>query len=43
MEKKMATTIMGYIGTTTRIHSSIPGSPEVRLLKPEEFITVIPV
>ena len=25
MEKKMETTIMGYIGTTIRIHSFIPG------------------
>ena len=24
MEKKMETTIMGYIGTTIRIHSFIP-------------------
>ena len=28
MEKKMETTIMGYIGTTIRIHSFIPSSPK---------------
>ena len=28
MEKKAESTIMGYIGTTTRIHSFIPSSPK---------------
>ena len=31
MEKTMETTMMGYIGTTVRIHSFIPSQPKVRL------------
>ena len=31
MEEKMETTIMGYIGTTMRIHSFIPSQPKVGL------------
>ena len=31
MEKNMETTIMGYIGTTIRIHSFIPSQPKVSL------------
>ena len=30
MEKNMETTIMGYIGTTIRIHSFIPSKPKAR-------------
>ena len=29
MEKKMETTIMGYVGTSIRIQSFIPGQPKV--------------
>ena len=28
MEKKLENTVMGYTGTTVRIHSFIPSSPE---------------
>ena len=31
MEKKMETTILGYIGTTSKAHSFIPSEPKVRL------------
>ena len=29
MEKKMEATVMGYVGTTIRIHSFIPSQPKV--------------
>ena len=35
MEKNMETTIMGYIGSTKRIHSFIPSSQEVRNTLPK--------
>ena len=36
MEKNMATTIMGYIGTTIIIHSSILSEPKVSILNVDE-------
>ena len=35
MEKKMETTIMGYKGTTIRIHSFIPSYSKTSTLNPE--------
>ena len=31
VEKKMETTVMGYVGTTIRIHSFFPSLPKVSL------------
>ena len=33
MEKKMETTMMGYVGTTIRIHSFFPSQPKVILAR----------
>ena len=38
MEKNMEATIMGYIGTTIRIHSFIPSQPKVRLVAAEAMV-----
>ena len=39
MERKMETTIMGFIGTMTtmRIHSFIPSQPKARTCLEQEF------
>ena len=41
MEKKMETTIMGYMGTTIRIHSFIPFNPSEASFELSIFVEAV--